>query len=84
MHAPGTPGGALYAVDATTGTVLGGGKSLLVTRDTLRMAPSADGLLLFVLDGSGILGGLTVDTTVPAAAAKRGQRVTSRLGLLGR
>ena len=73
---PAAPGGALWAVDATTGTVLGGGVPLLTTADTLRMAPSADGLWLFLLDGSGNLYGLTVDPSVPTVKAKAGRRVT--------
>lgn len=73
--APGVPGGALWAVDATTGSVLGGGTPLLTTADSLRMAPSADGLWLFLLDDSGNLYALTVDPTVPAVKANAGRRV---------
>ena len=70
----GTVNGALWAVDASTGTVLGGGKPLLITGDNLRMAPSADGLWLWVLDDSGNLSALTVDPSVKAVAAKIGVR----------
>ena len=63
------------------GTVLGGGAPLLTTVDNLRMAPSADGLWLFVLDGSGYLYGLSVDTTVPAIKAKAGRRVMAKVSL---
>jgi hypothetical protein len=65
----------LWAVDATAGTVLNGGKPLVVTGDNIRMAPSADGQWVFLLDGSGNLYGLTVDQTVPAITAKLGHRV---------
>ena len=73
----GTPAGALWAVDATTGAVLGGGKPVLTTGDNIRMAPSADGLWLWVLDDSGNLSALTVDPTVKAIAAKVGDRRTA-------
>jgi hypothetical protein len=78
---PGTPAGALWAVDAKTSAVLNGGRPLLVTGDALRMAPSVDGKWLFVFDQSGNLYGLTVDPSVPAAAAQLGRRVTSLLHL---
>jgi hypothetical protein len=55
--------------------VLNGGKPVLITSDDIRMAPSADGLWLFVLDGSGNLYGLTVDPAVKAVAAAPGRRV---------
>jgi hypothetical protein len=70
----GVVNGALWAVDATTGNLLGGGKPLLVTADNIRMAPSADGLWLFVLDDSGNFYGLTVDPSVKAIAARPGRR----------
>jgi hypothetical protein len=76
---PGTPGGALWAVDATTGAVLGGGKPLLTTAGAVRMAPSADGQWLFLLDGSGNFYGLTVDSAVPAIKAQAGRRFISPL-----
>jgi hypothetical protein len=80
----GTPGtainGALWAVDAKTSTLLSTpnnpGNPLLVTGDFIRMAPSADGLWVYLLDGSGNLYGLTVDPSVPATALKRAAHVT--------
>jgi hypothetical protein len=72
---PGTLNGAVWAVDATTGTVLNGGKPVLITADNIRMAPSADGLWLWVYDDSGNFYGLTVDTTVKAITATLGHRV---------
>jgi len=71
----GAANGAVWAVDATTGSVLNGGKPVLVTADSIRMAPSADGLWVFVLDGSGNFYGLTVDPSVQAVAAVAGRRV---------
>jgi hypothetical protein len=76
--APGTINGALWAVDATTGTVLNGGKPLVITGDNIRMAPSADGQWVFVLDGSGNFYGLTIDPTVKAITATKGLRVPKR------
>jgi hypothetical protein len=45
------------------------------------MAPSADGLWLFMLDQSGNLYGLTVDPSVPAVSIQPGVRVSSALRL---
>lgn len=77
--APGVRNGALWAVDAAKGIVLGGGKPLVITADKIRMAPSADGSWLWLLDSSGNLYGLTVDPSIRAVASKPGLRVTSRL-----
>jgi hypothetical protein len=82
--APGTLNGALWAVDAATGSVLNGGKPLVVTGDNIRMAPSADGEWVFLLDGSGNLYGLTVDPSVKAVAVTRGQRVPRRFKVRGK
>jgi hypothetical protein len=71
----GAANGAIWAVGAATGSVLNGGKPVLITGDDIRMAPSADGLWVFVLDGSGNLYGLTVDPSVKAVAAVAGRRV---------
>jgi hypothetical protein len=74
--ASGSPvGGALWAVEASTGTVLGGGKPILITASTMRMAPSADGDWLFAIDDSGNLYGLTIDAAVHAVSPKPGLRV---------
>jgi hypothetical protein len=70
---PGALNGAVWALDASTGNVLGGGKPILITGDNIRMAPSADGLWVFVLDGSGNFYGLTVDPSVKAVAASIGR-----------
>jgi hypothetical protein len=67
-----TVNGALWAVDASAGTVLNGGNPLLTTADDIRMAPSADAKWLWVTDKSGNLYGMTVDPTVPAVAKRRG------------
>ncbi|MBD5635591.1 MAG: hypothetical protein IAI49_14030 [Candidatus Eremiobacteraeota bacterium] len=77
----GTPGalsGAVWAIDASTGNVLGGGNPILYTGDNVRMAPTIDGKWMWVLDDSGNFYGLTVDTSVPGIAirhaASRGLR----------
>jgi hypothetical protein len=71
---PGAPSGALWAVDASTGAVLGAGNPVLLTPDNIRMAPSADGFWLWVMDDSGNLYGLTVDPSVKAIAQRPGRR----------
>jgi hypothetical protein len=82
--APGALNGAVWAVDGSTGNVLGGGKPVLVTGDNIRMAPSADGLWVFVLDGSGNFYGLTVDPSVKAAAATIGSHFLPTFTIRGR
>jgi hypothetical protein len=52
--------GALWALDASTGTVLNGGKPLLITSGPLRMPVTIDGDWLFVLDNNGTMYGLTL------------------------
>jgi hypothetical protein len=77
----GTPGalnGALWAIDASTGTVLGGGNPVLVTPDNIRMAPSADGLWLWLFDNSGNLFGMTVDPSVRAISLRPGHHLAPR------
>jgi hypothetical protein len=64
----------VWAVNALTGTVLNGGNPVLITPDHVRMAPTADGLWLWVYDNSGNLYGLTVDPTVPAIQKRAGVR----------
>jgi hypothetical protein len=66
--------GALWALDATTGTILNGGKPLLFTGDVIRMAPVVDGNWLWVIDNSGNFYGLTIDPSVPKIAARRAFR----------
>jgi len=62
----GTPtagdGGQLWALDATSGTILNNGAPLLTTVGHIRMAPVVDGSWLWVMDNSGHLYGLTLDT----------------------
>jgi hypothetical protein len=71
----GAVNGGIWAVDATTGSVLNGGKPVLITADNIRMAPSADGLWVFVLDDSGNFTGLTIDPSVKAIASTAGRRI---------
>lgn len=66
----GTGGGAVWALDASTGAVLNGGTPVIVTAATLRVPPTIDGNWLFVMDNQGDFYGLTLDPTVPTAAAK--------------
>ena len=53
-------GGALWAIDASSGAVLGGGKPILFMPSPIRMAPVVDGNWVFVLDAGGHLAGLTL------------------------
>jgi hypothetical protein len=63
---PGTSGGAVWALDASTGNVLGGGNPIIVTSGPIRMPPTIDGNWIFVLDNNGDLYGLTIDPSYPA------------------
>ncbi len=64
-------GGAVWAVDASTGSVLNGGTPLLQTSGNLRMPATIDGSWVFVLDNSGNIYGLTIDSSYRAIAATR-------------
>jgi hypothetical protein len=68
--ASGKLAGAVWAIDATTGTVLGNGLPVLSTGDVVRMAPTVDGEWMWVLDDSGNFYGLTLDPNVPSLSAK--------------
>lgn len=76
---PGAVSGALWAVDAATGIVLNGGKPIVITGDNIRMAPSADGDWVFLLDNSGNMYGFTVDPTIKAVTVSAGQRANATL-----
>ena len=66
----GANGGALWALDARTGALLGGGKPILHTPDHIRMAPVIDGKWVFVIDDNADLYGLTIDSNVKAVAER--------------
>lgn len=63
-------GGAVWALDASTGAVLNGGAPLLTTPAVIRMPPTIDGNWIFVIDNGGDMYGLTIDPSVKAIAAK--------------
>lgn len=52
--------GALWAINASTGTVLHGGQPLLITSGPVRVPVTIDGNWLFVLDNNGTMYGLTL------------------------
>jgi outer membrane protein assembly factor BamB len=64
-------GGALWAIDASAGTVLGGGAPILTTGGYIRMPATIDGDWVFVLDNSGNLYALTADSRYAAIAARK-------------
>jgi hypothetical protein len=67
----GTPGAAIWALDASSGQLLNGGKPLLITPGDMRMEPTVDGNWMYVEDNNGDLYALTVDPSVPAIQAVR-------------
>ena len=67
---PGNSGGALWALDASSGTVLNGGNPIIITSGPLRVAPTIDGNWIFVLDNNGNMYGLTLDPSYPAINTK--------------
>jgi hypothetical protein len=73
----GTASGAVWAIDASSGTVLNNQKPILITGANIRMAPSVDGLWVYVLDGAGNFYGLTIDPTVQAKTVKPGNHTTT-------
>jgi hypothetical protein len=75
----GNAGGAVWALDASTGSVLNGGNPLIVTASTLRMPPTIDGDWLFVIDNNGDMYGLTIDPSYANVAARHRATVTRRI-----
>ena len=68
----GTPSGAIWAIDASSGALLHGGKPILITPGQIRMAPTVDGDWVYVYDNNGDLYGLTIDAvTTPSASLRR-------------
>ncbi len=59
----------LWALDATTGTVLNNGNPVLTTAALMRMPPVIDGEWLYVLDQGGDLYALTLKADVPSIKA---------------
>jgi hypothetical protein len=62
-------GGAVWALNASTGTILNGGQPFLHTGGSMRMPATIDGNWVFVVDNNGNLYGLTTDSNVPAVRA---------------
>jgi len=54
-------GGAVWVEDATTGSVLNGGRPLVRTPNDVRMAPVVDGDWVYFVDNGGYLYGYTID-----------------------
>jgi hypothetical protein len=59
-------GGDVWALDAATGSVLNGGTRILHTNGHLRVPPTIDGNWVFIIDNSGGLYGLTIDSNFKA------------------
>jgi hypothetical protein len=70
----GSAQGALWAINASTGTVLNGGNPIVITGDNIRMAATTDADWVWVFDTSGNLYGYTIDPSVPAVAVHRANR----------
>jgi hypothetical protein len=62
----GSTGGALWAIDASSGAILNGGQPVLTTPGRIRMAPVVSGNWLWLFDNGGDLYGMTLDANVPA------------------
>jgi hypothetical protein len=75
--AGGTATGAIWAIDASAGTVLGGGQPILQTHNSIRMPPTADGQWVYVYDTGGNLYALTTDPNIQSIAVKRGNTTQS-------
>jgi hypothetical protein len=61
----GDSGGAIWEISASSGTVLNGGLPLFYTDAPVRAPPTIDGDWLYVMDISGDLYGLTLDSSYP-------------------
>ena len=60
----GSFGGALWALDASSGALLNGGKPIITTPKDIRMGAVVDGNWVFVFDNYGSLYGLTIDPNI--------------------
>jgi hypothetical protein len=67
---PGNTGGALWALDASTGNLLNGGNPLIITNGPIRVPPTIDGDWVFVLDNNGNMYGITLDPSFPSIQTK--------------
>jgi hypothetical protein len=63
-------GTTLWALNASTGTILNGGQPFLRTGGGMRMPVTIDGNWVFVIDNNGNLYGLTTDTRFSTVQAK--------------
>jgi outer membrane protein assembly factor BamB len=66
----GSEGGAVWALNASTGTVLNNGLPIITTAGPIRVPPTIDGNWIFVLDNNGDMYGLTIDPSYAAISAK--------------
>jgi hypothetical protein len=62
-------GGAVWALNASTGAILNGGQPFLHTGGSMRMPVTIDGNWVFVIDNNGNLYGFTTDTRFAAIQA---------------
>jgi len=78
----GTYGGAVWALNASSGALLNGGVPLITTPAPIRMGPVVDGDWVYVFDNDGYLFGLTIDPSYPpipnAFLRRRGYHPTIR------
>jgi hypothetical protein len=63
-------GGAVWALDASTGALLNGGGPFLHTGGAMRMPATIDGDWVYIIDNNGNLYGLTIDSSYPTIQAK--------------
>jgi hypothetical protein len=63
-------GGAVWALNASTGAILNSGQPFLHTGGSMRMPVTVDGDWVFILDNNGNLYGLTTDPSFPAINAR--------------
>ncbi len=63
-------GGAVWELDASTGAILNGGSPILYTPAAIRAPATIDGNWVYIVDLSGDLYGLTIDSSFPKIAAK--------------
>jgi hypothetical protein len=61
----GTYGGAVWALDASSGAMLNDSEPILTTPDQIRMAVVADADWIYLIDQQGYFYGLTIDPSVP-------------------
>jgi hypothetical protein len=71
-------GGALWALDASSGALLNGGNPIITTASQIRMGPVVDGDWVYVFDNNSDFYALTIDPNFQAISKTLRKKSTER------